>query len=256
MEFLRIPKEENLLTKLLYEEVFSEDKGTFADYYYDRVAPESTIYVARDGIDASHIQAMVHLNPYLLNWNGERIKVPYIVAVATRSCMRHQGLMRRLLQMIFRDLEAKHVPFAFLMPVNEAIYRPFGFERTWRWQWEEDVMDSLTGSGKGSLIPADLCSDETLQDLADTVNRALTGKYELFTERSIPYYRRLAKEQEASGGELRILMKEGRPAAAAQSAREEYPPMMCRVMDREAYKRRLTGPSDRPFAKAYVCEVV
>lgn len=256
MEFLRIPKEENILTKPLYEEVFSEDKGAFSDYYYDRVAPESTIYVARDGLEASHIQAMVHLNPYTLNWNGELIRIPYIVAVATRSSMRHQGLMRSLLQMIFRDLNAEHVPFAFLMPVNEAIYKPFGFERTWNWQWEEDVMNSRKGGGQESLLPAELCSDETLQRLADSVNKALTGKYELFTERSVAYYRRLAREQKASGGQLNILLKGGQPSAAVQSAREEYPPMMCRVMDREAYERRLTGQKDRPFEKAYVCEVV
>lgn len=89
-----------------------------------------------------------------------------------------------------------------------------------------------------------------------TINCALSRRFELFTERSLPYYRRLEKEQKASGGELQILMEDGRPAAAVQTAREAYPPMMCRIMNREAYERHLRSASDTPFRHAYVCEVV
>lgn len=270
MEFIKLPREENILTKPLYEEVFSEDKGAFSDYYYDHAAVKSDIYVARD---ENGIHSMVHLNPYLLNWNGDLIEIPYIVAVATSEKQRHRGLMRGLLEQIFRDLEKRHVPFAFLMPVNEAIYTPFGFERTWSWQWEEDVMgvrgadpeqhsegNRLPGGGMAvcgeTLTGAEECSDKLLADLSDHVNTELSGKFELFTHRSAEYYRKLAFEQKASGGQLLICMKNGIPQAAIQTARENYPPMMCRIMDREAYERRLKREGDRPFEKAYVCEVV
>ena len=188
MEYLRLPKNQNPHTKALYEEVFPEDKGAFSDYYYQEVAPESTIYAAlltdeelvsecvAEGDSEDHasgkaalpaqdktalckegcvpdgcaleerasggiplekrICGMIHLNPYTLNWNGERIRIPYIVAVATKERLRHRGIMRHLLEMIFRDLDRQGVPFAFLMPVSEAIYRPFGFVRTWSWRWE------------------------------------------------------------------------------------------------------------------------
>lgn len=288
MEFVQLRKEENGLTRPLYEEVFSEDKGPFSDYYYKEVAPHSTIYIAREG---DKIQSMIHLNPYRVSFNGEVLEIPYIVAVATRESYRHRGLMRSLLGIIFRDLEAAHVPFAFLMPVNEAIYLPFGFKRSWSWQWEEDVMGGLTagpegkittglqgktGSGDekirpaencpgeirqaencpGEMLPAEDCSDEMLQMLADRVNRTLKDHYELFTVRDAAYYRRLAREQKASGGQLQILMKGGQPLAAVQTAREDYPPMMCRIMDREAYEKRLRGPQDHPFEHAFICEVV
>lgn len=266
MEFGKLPREKNILTRPLYEEVFSEDKGAFSEYYYDQAAPQSTIYAAWE---AGQVQAMVHLNPYTLNWRGELVTIPYIVAVATRRSYRHQGLMRHLLEMIFRDLEAEHVPFAFLMPIDEAIYRPFGFFRTWGWQWEEDVISDLTGldigpfargktDGAGSLTMAraeDL-SDDTLSRLASFVNETLTGHYELFTHRTAAYYRKLAKEQKASGGQLMIILKDGKPVCSVQTARENYPPMMCRVMDREACEKRLKGPDDLPFSHAFVCEVV
>ena len=105
MEFLRLPREQNILTKPLYEEVFPEDKGAFSDYYYQEVAPESAIYAARQARE--DICSMVHLNPTRLLWNGEQITIPYIVAVATRKELRHRGLMRNLLDMILQDLEAE-----------------------------------------------------------------------------------------------------------------------------------------------------
>jgi predicted acetyltransferase len=253
MEFLRLPREQNILTKPLYEEVFPEDKGAFSDYYYQEVATGSTIYAARQAPE--DICSMVHLNPTRLLWSGEQITVPYIVAVATRKEFRHRGLMRSLLDMIFGDLEAEGVPFAFLMPVNEAIYKPFGFERTWSWQWEEDVLCGKTEGDRNYAEAASL-SDGEMASFADRANRALSRRFELFTERSLSYYRRLEKEQRASGGELRILMENGRPAAAVQTAREAYPPMMCRIMNREAYERHLRSASDTPFRHAYVCEVV
>ena len=198
---------------------------------------------------------MVHLNPTRLLWNGEQITIPYIVAVATRKELRHRGLMRSLLDMIFRDLEAEGVPFAFLMPIDEAIYKPFGFERTWGWQWEEHVLCGETGGDRKYVAAASL-SDGELASFADRVNRTLSRRFELFTERSLSYYRRLEKEQRASGGELQILLEGEKPAAAVQTAREAYPPMMCRIMNREAYERHLRSASDTPFRHAYVCEVV
>lgn len=167
MEFLRLPREQNILTKPLYEEVFQEDKGAFSDYYYQEVAPGSTIYAARQAPE--DICSMVHLNPTRLLWNGEQITIPYIVAVATRKELRHRGLMRNLLDMIFQDLKAEGVPFAFLMPINEAIYRPFGFERTWTWQWEENVLGRETGGDRKYVAAASL-SDEELASFADRVN--------------------------------------------------------------------------------------
>ena len=112
-----------------------------------------------------------------------------------------------------------------------------------------------TGGDRKYVAAASL-SDEELASFADRVNRALSRRFELFTERSLPYYRRLEKEQKASGGELQILMEDGRPTAAVQTAREAYPPMMCRIMNREAYERHLRSASDTPFRHAYVCEVV
>lgn len=260
MEIRKLEKRENLRTRPLYEEAFPEDRGAFADYYYAYVAPRSTVYAVCDG---DVIQSMVHLNPYELSWNGERITIPYLVAVATRERMRGRGLMRSLLERIFRDLDEEKVPFAFLMPVDEAIYRPFGFVRTWSWQWEEDVIRNLAGDGaqerdsitaggvscsaaedcrcmRGEMpaedglrrhggTPADSgrdhpdmvraaeLSDEELAGLADSVNRLLGGSFELFTLRSAAYYRRLQREQAASGGELMIRMRDGQPEAAVQT---------------------------------------
>lgn len=54
--------EEHDRTRILWEEVFSDDTPKFLDYYYSEVAKiiRYTICTVEDGA----IQSMLHLNPY------------------------------------------------------------------------------------------------------------------------------------------------------------------------------------------------
>ena len=352
IEIRKLTQKEKALSRDLYEEVFSEDKGAFSDYYYRYRVPENTIYAAVDRIDSRddgraerktknrgwryaedclddsgqsgikdgtkdgikdgikdrdklRIHAMIHLNPVRVSWNGKTLDIPYFVAVATEEKMRHRGLMRQLLTRIFQDLQKEGVPFCFLMPINEAIYLPFGFRRTWSFQWEEEVLlgrrigayerDDLWqisegGAGCGHIeieseetgavrqadsggffcpaaspLPeswgiscraADTVSDQILTRLSENVNQALAERFELFTLRSCAYYRRLAAEQNASGGRLLILFQGEEPLSAMQTARDDYPAMMCRVINEEAFARGQMGGSADPFSSAFISELV
>ncbi len=118
-------KEEKQESRLLYHQVFAEDPEAFLDYYYSDRAKDNKIAVKRI---SGRIVSMAHLNPVRMMVMGQEVKTYYIFAVATAAEERHKGHMRDVLECAFGEMEAENIPFCYLIPVDEAIYRPFGFE--------------------------------------------------------------------------------------------------------------------------------
>lgn len=108
----------------LYREAFPEDKDAFVNYYYTYVTKNNRILVEEQ---AGEVCSMLHLNPYDLGVNGQKVAAYYYVAVATKANCRHQGMMRSLLHQSLRDIYREGHPFTYLMPANRAIYEPFDF---------------------------------------------------------------------------------------------------------------------------------
>ena len=113
------------LTRKLYEEAFDDPKP-FVDYYYLDKCIDNRIIVSEEN---GEIISMLHLNPYFVNLNGKTVKSYYIVAVATTEKRRHEGQMKRIFEKTFDILKEEHIPFVYLMPVDEAIYSWMGFEK-------------------------------------------------------------------------------------------------------------------------------
>lgn len=129
--------EEKGESRELWEEAFPEDSRSFADYYFKEKIKDNRILVLEEEVpetDMGHgrIASMIHLNPYWIRAAGERWKVDYLVGVATRKDRRHRGYMRSLLNRMMEDMRNEGMPFCFLMPADEAIYRPFGFTYIYR----------------------------------------------------------------------------------------------------------------------------
>lgn len=112
-------------TRKLYEEAF-EDPKDFVDYYYSEKCRDNKIIVS---IEEGEVLSMLHLNPYYVNLCGTLIKTYYVVAVATREDKRHQGHMSEVFKKTFEILKDEHIPFVFLLPVDEKIYSWMGFEK-------------------------------------------------------------------------------------------------------------------------------
>ncbi|MDD2958738.1 MAG: GNAT family N-acetyltransferase [Lachnospiraceae bacterium] len=253
MKFRKLEASEHEKTRSLYEEVFSEDEASFVNYYYQWKTKDNQIYVAEE---EQEIHAMVHLNPCEICWNGTIQKIDYIVAVATRASSRHQGLMRRLLELAMHEMYAQKRPFVFLMPASEAIYTPFGFHRTWNWQWEDDVV--LGGMAKkDGAIPEVKCSragqlpealrDLKLQQLSDNVNACLSEHFTMFSWRSPRYYRDLEAQQKAGAGELQLLYADREPVCSRCTIRESFPPMMSRIIHLPAFIRQIRSEEEQLF---------
>lgn len=118
--------EEKQAARKLYEEAFPQDSPAFVDYYFADKCKDNVITVLES--DDGKILSMAHLNPYRLMFCGREVPAYYIVAVATEEKFRHKGMMTRVLEASFDFMKAQGVPFSWLVPMKEKIYRPFGFE--------------------------------------------------------------------------------------------------------------------------------
>lgn len=170
---------EKYITRPLYEETFDHDGKGFVDYYYEDRCFDNKILVDEEADENGELQvvSMVHLNPYRVSLENEVVDAYYIFAVATKKEFRHQGRMAALLKAAKEYAQENKICFFFLIPVDEAIYTPFGFETV-----------------------CELERDKTIP--YDTIRR----DYDVFCVRDDDYLRRLRKETElAAKGETQEL---------------------------------------------------
>ncbi|MBQ6468569.1 MAG: GNAT family N-acetyltransferase [Lachnospiraceae bacterium] len=146
--------EEKKFTRALYERAFPEDSAAYVDYYYREKCRDNIIFVREecsprenesfvqgdsfvredlftrgDGTgETARLLSMAHLNPYLLSVCGLPVRTFMIAAVATEEERRREGHMRAALLACFDFLAERKIPFTYLLPVDESIYEPFGFE--------------------------------------------------------------------------------------------------------------------------------
>ena len=112
-------------TRALYMEAF-DDPEIYVDYYYKEKCRDNTILVCKE---KGEVVSMLHLNPYVLNICGKAAKCYYVVAVATKKSCRRQGYMAKVFEKAFELMKNEHIPFCYLMPVDEKIYSWMGFEK-------------------------------------------------------------------------------------------------------------------------------
>lgn len=208
-------KQEYHRTRTLWEKVFQEDTKEFLDYYYEEVAAGNRIYV--DDEEGKFV-SMLHCNPYHIQMGQKEADVSYIVAVATEERCRHQGRMKRLLQSALQEAYERAEPFAFLMPVSEKIYRPFGFCTV----GYQDVRSLGAPLGKKDsswkCVPAE---EEQLRELAAFSQTVLAERCRVFSKRDKAYFLHIQKEQRAVNGGILLLYKNDILAGYCLTGRED-----------------------------------
>lgn len=192
MNIRKLEKDEHILTRSIYEEVFSSDSKEFVDYYYSEKTKDNEIYVIEED---GKIQSMIHLNPYTLMVNGKEETSHYIVAVATREMYRKRGYMAALLKETLNKMYSEREPFTFLMPAREEIYLPHGF----RTVYEQEHPYKIEFAKDSRVVV-----DKDLEKLAAFAEKNLSEKFNVYAKRTPEYYARLIKEYGSDGGELAI----------------------------------------------------
>ena len=200
MKLRKLQSNEHIRTRKLWEEIFTEDTPEFLDYYYSVKTRDNEIYVIED---EDEIVSMIHLNPYQMRVGDKLFRTHYIVAVATKERYRKRGLMRRLLNYVLQVMADRGEPFTFLMPADEAIYKPFGFAFVYEQKREkahgkkcEDRALEIVEAGSGDC-----------QAIADFANEMLLT-HNVVTWRDEAYYKMILAEQTSEKGGI-LLAKRG-----------------------------------------------
>lgn len=210
----KLKTNEHILTRPLWEKVFTEDTTEFLDYYYTEKTADNEIYVIeRDG----DIRAMLQLNPYLLNVGKKEEGSRYIVAVATDSLYRGQGCMTELLRKAVRDMYVQKIPFAFLMPAAEAIYYPHNFRYIYAMeQWEAEAaagkeltVQSLAEHVKGENTILREARQSDCKRIAQFAEGILREQYQVYVKRDWLYYENMLLEQKSQRGGILLAETEG-----------------------------------------------
>ncbi len=201
-------------TKDLWREAFPEDSEDFLDYYdQEKMSINQVLVREEDGV----IQSMLHQNPYRLQVRDTFWSVDYIVAVATRTDMRHRGYMRSLLIRMMTHMREQQMPFCFLMPAAEAIYTPFQFAFIYDqpvWNLKEDIKLKHTSIEEtvpaGNMMGMDVADKlvqqiQPIQMAADWMQQWLEQRYEVFTKRDTDYVTSLIREVKSELGSLDFL---------------------------------------------------
>lgn len=200
MRYLK--EEEKWKSRDLWEEAFPEDSREFDDYYFREKIKNNRIIVKEE---AGRIISMAQLNPYLVRIRDREYVLPYIVGVATRKDCRHQGHMRDILIKMMEDMQKEEVPFVFLMPAAEAIYRPFGFRFIFSQPKWKKKKEGLT---ERQLSLETLLSEEGKTDrqwIASWQQRFLEERWEVHTVRDEGYIREICGEIASEAGEWNLL---------------------------------------------------
>ncbi len=124
-----LKKEDYIKTRPLAELCFGNEDGFLEDYY----APGGLISHGRIAVyeDAGNIRSMIHIVPMLMTSGEQTVSSSYLLCVATDPGFRHRGYMNRIFDMILPVLKSEGDAYAFLCPVDTAIYRHLGFVHDW-----------------------------------------------------------------------------------------------------------------------------
>ncbi len=236
----RLTEKEKLACRGLWEEVFTEDSQEFLDYY-DRWKYEGNeCYGIYHG---DRLVSMLQMNPYemqlqpLKSGQPQRVESRYIVAVATREEYRHRGLMRRLLKKSLSDMQNQRIPFVFLMPAAEAIYRPFGFR--YFYEMNTGTLEIKNGQSEletGRKLDVGQAEASDIVKLVDFAEKIQMEFFDCYVRKDCFYYKRLLEELKSEDGALLVLTEGERLVAVVPywgKSPIEIRELLCRPGDRE-----------------------
>ena len=214
----------------MWEENF-HDPISYADFYFSEVYGKNEVLLNQETqTDDEIVKGMLHLNPYTLHVKGQPTEAKYIVGVATDEEYRRQGVMRELLVKTFQELRGRGELFTYLMPADENYYLPFDF-RFGMAQVEQELeylpelrkeTEKQAEDTEQYIFKTEL-SDEELEVLVAQENIIKDNLFDIFTEVSVPYIRRMEKEVESDYGQvLYVFDGESYVGRAAVGAEDSY----------------------------------
>ncbi|KDR95260.1 Predicted acetyltransferase [Peptoclostridium litorale DSM 5388] len=173
------------------------DSEKYVQYYFgNRYSPDTTLVLREDNI----IKASLQKNKYNLSISGQSYDIPYIVGVLTLPQYRGYGYMGTLLQKALEKMHSEGSLASILMPVDNRIYRKFGFENI-AYQREYSMqMGSLPKFKRSRCFESvDGTNQHHLKQLCKVYSNCIKDK-NLYAIRDEAYFENLIKEIESEDG--------------------------------------------------------
>ena len=199
------------------------DPVSYADFYFKEVYGKNEVLINQEEDVA---KGMLHLNPYLLHVNEQPVRAKYIVGVATDKEYRRQGVMKELLIESFQILRSRGECFTYLMPADENYYLPFDF-RFGMTQIEQEVeyLPDLyipeEREAEKYTFKAEI-SEAELEKITAQENAVKDTVFDIYTDISPDYIRRMEKEVESDFGQVLYVFEGekyiGRTAVGAEDS--------------------------------------
>ena len=121
MEVRYANKDEKNIAINFWKESF-KDTDEQINFYFNEIFDHNNYLILED---EEKIVSSLHENPYILNFNSQKIDTKYIVGVSSDISLRNKGYMKYLLTSMLTLSKRKNLPFVFLTPINPEIYRSF-----------------------------------------------------------------------------------------------------------------------------------
>jgi len=185
MEIRELEKKEVKLAKQLWEEVFMEDRGAYADWFFQNVfRPERCSGVFGDG---GELLSMATRADYQIWIRGRAFESNFVQGVATRPAEQGRGyssaLQIYLLHKLFKEGQAVAALTTFIHP----FYEKFGYG-TYVFGGEESI-PAGNGGGYLSYSRAAAVSEALMEKLAALYGQSMAGRSG-WVIRDAAYYRR------------------------------------------------------------------
>lgn len=113
----------------LYLDNFAEDGKEAADYFFHHVFSTKRLKTIR--VD-DKLASALHIVCKTLDYQGNQINLPYIVALATDKNYQKMGYARRLMEETLRCLKSQKTAFIALYPAITGFYEKFGFVKVFQ----------------------------------------------------------------------------------------------------------------------------
>lgn len=190
--------QEKQATRPLYEQTFPDSRA-YTDFYYNEKCRDNVIVVKEEQAEPAdeaqaepgsaaadreqpraerRILSMAHLNPYLLSVRGLPVRTYMLAAVATVPGRRREGHMRDILNAAFGWLAEQDVPFVILLPVEPAIYEPFGFETVCGFTEKEPAQEVLAAEYDIYILPDRATAERRAKARAVEEALAVSGEHD------------------------------------------------------------------------------
>ncbi|MFP4698124.1 MAG: enhanced intracellular survival protein Eis [Eubacteriales bacterium] len=181
--------------KELWQKLF-QDSEEFIEYYFNIKVLTNEILCYKKN---KKIISMIHLNPYYLSINNNKQQFAYYVGVGTDVDYQNKGYMRYIMEYSLNYLYEKGHSISILMPIDDRIYKRFGFSFITKYYEVYLCKEDLNTIKDNRYYITSKIKEDKIADIS-TFYQNMMNNYQVYIERNKNYYNEILKELDSEKG--------------------------------------------------------